>query len=130
MLNDIYIKHSFKINVVGLSIGIILLILSALGIFLGDLDFVKNSDFLQSFFDGLGYYIYWLFIAMITLSIGCGWMLGDQIMKLNKFNDLINTTSKATFVRNLNEIEDLGWKLGPKYMDVVQERKQKFRIRN
>ena len=130
MLNDLYIKYPFQINLIGLIIGVVLLILSALGIFLSDLEFVKNNEFLQSLYDGLGNYIFWLFIGMLGLTIACGWMFGDLVMKLQKFNKLMNTTSKATFVRNQNDIEELGWKLGPKYMDLVSERKRKFRIRN
>jgi len=91
---------------------------------------VKNNEFLQDIFKGLGNYIYWLFIGMIVLTIASGWIFGDLIISLNKFKKLIDTTSKATFVRNQNEIEELGWKLGPKYHVIVNERKRKFRIRD
>jgi hypothetical protein len=113
-----------------LIIGAIFLILSALGIFLGDNDTIKNNDFLQSFFDTLGNYIYWLFIIMLTLTVACAWLFGDLMLKLQKFNELIKTSSKATFVRKQNELEELAWKLGPKYWDMVIERKRKFKIRN
>ncbi len=110
-------------------IGLIFLLISALGIFLNHLDFVKENGFLQSIFDALGNYIYWLFIAMITLTIACGWIFVDLVLSRQKFDELVKTGSKAVFVRNFNELEDLAWKLGPKYMDIVYERKKKLRIK-
>jgi hypothetical protein len=94
------------------------------------MDVIKNNEALQSFFDYLGNYIYWLFLIMVTLTIACGWIFFDMMIKRQKFNDLIQTSSKATFVRNQNELEELAWKLGPRYMELLNERKRKFRIRN
>jgi len=119
-----------KITFIGFIISLIFLILSSIGIFFGEQDFVVKNEFLQNFFNGIGNWNYWLFIIAITLTIACGYIFGDLMLKLSKFNKLIKTTSKATFVRNQEEIETLAWKLGPKYMDIVDERKQKFRIRD
>jgi hypothetical protein len=130
VLKNIYRKYTIQIGLIGFIIGLVFLIISALGVFLIDYGFVKDSDFLQGFFDTIGNYIYWLFIGMVALTIAGGWIFIDLSMKLQKFNTLIKTTSKATFVRNQNEIEELAWRLGPKYMDEVSERKHKFRIRN
>ena len=128
-LKIFYRKYTIQIGLVGFIVGLIFLILSSLGLFIGELDFVKNNDFLQGFYDAIGNYIYWLFIGMLTLTIAGGWIAFDLVFKLKRFNRLITTTSKATFVRNQNEIEDLAWHLGPNYMDIVQDRKRKFRIR-
>jgi hypothetical protein len=130
VLEEIYRKYNFQLSVVGLIIGAIFLILSSLGIFLGGNDTIKGNDFLQSFFDLLGNYIYWLFIIMLTLTVACGWLFGDLVLKRQKFNELIKTSSKATFVRNQKELEELAWKLGPKYWDMLIERKHNFKIRN
>ena len=119
-----------QLSLIGFIIGLIFLIISGMGIFLGDLDFVKDNQFLNDFYDSIGDYNYWLFIGMVALTIAGGWIFVDAILKLQKFNKLIQTTSKATFVRNQNEIEELAWKLGPKYQDMVYERKRKFRIRS
>jgi hypothetical protein len=130
VLKTFYRKNAMLITLIGFIISLIFLILSSLGMFLGDLDFVKNNEFLQNFFDLLGNWIYWLFIIAIMFMIACGWIFGDLVLKLSKFNKLIKTTSKATFVRNQEEIETLAWKLGPKFIDIVDERKHDFKIRN
>ena len=129
MLKELYRKNVLLINLIGLIIGLIFLVLSSIGIFLSDMDFAKDNEFLQSFFDAMGNYIHWVFIGVITLTIACGWIFGDLMLKQQQFKKLIDTGSKAIFVRNLVELEELAWKLGPKYMDIVYERKKKFRIK-
>ena len=128
-LKNFYRKYAIQITLIGFIISLIFLILSSLGIFIGDLDVIKDNDFLQSFFNATGNWIYWLFIISITFTIACGWIFGDLVLKLSKFNNLIKTTSKATFVRNQEELELLAWKLGPNYLDILDERKHDFKIR-
>lgn len=130
MLKTFYRRFVIKITFIGFIVSLIFLILSGIGIFFGEHEFVLNNDFLNNFYNGIGNWNYWLFIIAITITVACGWIYGDLMLKLSKFNGLIKTTSKATFVRNQEEIETLAWKLGPKYMDIVDERKQKFRIRD
>ena len=119
-----------KISLIGLMVSLIFFIISGIGIFFSDQDFVRNNEMLTGFYNAIGNWNYWLFIITITLTIACGWIFFDLMLKLSKFKKLINTTSKATFVRNQDEIESLAWKLGPKYMDIVDECKQQFKIRN
>jgi hypothetical protein len=130
VLKTFYRRFVIKITFIGFIVSLIFLILSGIGIFFGEHEFVLNNDFLNNFYNGIGDWNYWLFIIAITITVACGWIYGDLMLKLSKFNGLIKTTSKATFVRNQEEIETLAWKLGPKYMDIVDERKQKFRIRD
>lgn len=119
-----------QLTLIGFIVSLLFLILSSLGIFFSDYDFVKDNEFLQNFFNSIGNWNYWLFIIVITLTIACGWIYGDLMLKLSKFKELMKTTSKATFVRNQEEIETLAWKLGPKYIDIVTDRKTEFKIRN
>ncbi len=130
MLTDIYRKYKLQLSIIGLIFGLIFLLLSTFRIFFNDLDMVKNNNTLQEFYKTLGNYIYWLFIIMLTLTIAAAWIFGDLMIKLKKFDNLIKSDSKATFVRNQNELEELAWSLGPKYLDILNERKRKFRIRN
>ena len=118
-----------RLSLIGLIIGLIFFFISMTGIFLNDMDFVKKNDFLQGYLDAVGNYNYWIFMLMLVLIIGAGWIFGDLFLSLQKFKNLMNTTSKATFVRNLNEIEELAWKLGPIYIEMVAERKHEFRIK-
>lgn len=125
-----YRKYVLQITLIGLIVNLIFFIISSLGIFMGDQEVVKNNTFFKDFFNAIGNWNYWLFIITITLVIACGWIFGDLMLKLSKFNNLVKTTSKAIFVRNQEEIESLAWKLGPKYLDTVDERKHRFRIKN
>jgi hypothetical protein len=129
MLMELYREHSMKINLIGVIVGAIFTVLSILGVFFGDFDFIKNNDGLTGFFDFIGNYIYWLFILALGVLIICAWLLSDMILKLKKFNKLIDTNSKAVFVRHQNEIEELAWKLGTKYLEIVADRKRELRIR-
>lgn len=129
MITELYRKYVLEISFIGLIFGSIFLALSTVGVFLENYDFVKDSAFLKGFLDTLGNYKYWLFIIALCVTIACGWIFGDLILKLKKFNSLIKTESKATFVRNQNELEELAWKLGPKYSKILNKRKRKFRIR-
>ena len=129
-MKTFYRRFVLNISLIGFIISLIFLILSTLGIFFGDHESVTSNEFLTNFYNSIGNWNLWLFIIAITFTLICGWIFIDLILKRSKFNKLIQTTSKATFVRNQEEIEELAWKLGPKYMDLVDERKQKFRIRN
>ena len=93
MLMELYREHSIKINLIGLIVGAILTVISILGVFFGDFDIIKNNDALIGFFDFIGDYIYWLFIIAIGLLIICAWLFGDLILKLKKFNHLIDTNN-------------------------------------
>ena len=128
-LKNFYRDYSMQITLIGFLVSLIFLILSSFGIFFSDYDFVKDNEFLQDFFNSIGNWNYWLFIVVITLTIACGWVYGDLMLKVSKFKELMKTTSKATFVRNQEEIETLAWKLGPKYIDIVTDRKAEFKIR-
>ena len=129
MIMDFYREQAIKLNLIGLIIGAVLTLLSTIGVFFPNEDFVKNSDPLKGFFEYIGNYVYWLFIIALGLLITCGWLFGDLILKLNKFKELIDTNSKSNFVRHQNELEDLAWKLGSKYWDMLVEKKKEFKIR-
>ena len=126
---DFYREHAIKLNLIGLIIGAVLTVLSTIGVFFPNEEFVKNSDQLDGFFEYIGDYVYWLFIIALGLLIMCAWLFGDLILKLNRFKELIATNSKSNFVRHQNELEDLAWKLGPKYWDILVDKKKEFKIR-
>jgi hypothetical protein len=129
MLMELYKEHSIKFNLIGVIVGAIFTVLSILGVFLADIDFVKDNGALTGFFDFVGNFIYWLFIIALGVLIISAWLFSDLILKLKKFNQLIDTNSKAVFVRHQNEIEELAWKLGNKYLEIVVERKKELKIR-
>ncbi len=126
---EFYKKYAIALNLIGLIFGAVFTLLSTIGIFFPEEDFVKNSDPLTEFFKVLGNYIYWLFMIALGILLICAWLFGDIILSKKKFDKLIVINSKAIFVRNQNEIEELAWKLGPKFVDLVIEKKKEFKIK-
>jgi uncharacterized protein DUF3198 len=74
-------------------------------------------------------------IAWMTLGIGgivmiAGWLyFSDHNKNFKKFNELIITDSKAQFVRNIDEIEDLAIQLGPDFEKQVIDKRKEFNVK-
>ena len=49
--------------------------------------------------------------------------------KRSKFEELIDTDSKAEFIKTLDDLEYVAYQLGPKYEERVWDRKQSFKIK-
>ena len=70
----------------------------------------------------------WLVIAAPIGLIVCVWWYYDYIKKTRELAELIDTPSKAKFVRNLDDIEYLAWSLPKRYENRVLEKKREFKI--
>ena len=74
-------------------------------------------------------------VAWMTLGIGgivmiAGWLyFSDHNKNFKKFNELIITDSKAQFVRNIDEIEDLAIQLGPDFEKQVINKRKEFNVK-
>jgi len=74
-------------------------------------------------------------MAWLTLGIGgvimiAGWLYyHDHAKNFKRFKELMETDSKAQFVRNIDEIEDLAMQLGPDFEKEVVERRKEYRIK-
>lgn len=114
--------------------GISLLIVSSLasllglvGIFAGDNPegiFNIFHDLLVSI-DG---WIYWLALIGILVLVGTIWWDLDYFFKTRKLKNLIDTSSKAKFLKSLDDIEYLAWRLPKKYKNMVVEKKIELKI--
>ena len=73
--------------------------------------------------------------AWISFGIGgiimiAGWLyFHDHNKNFKRFNELIETASKANFVRNIDEIEDLAIQLGPDFEKQVIEKRKEFNVK-
>lgn len=67
-------------------------------------------------------------MAILLLTAGILWMIG-YLSKVQKFYDLIDETSKSAFLKKLDDIEYLAWRLPSKYEDVLAEKKKELKIR-
>jgi len=70
----------------------------------------------------------WLVVAAPIGLIICVWWFYDYVKKIRELAALIDTPSKAKFVRNLDDIEYLAWSLPQRYEDVVLKKKREFKL--
>lgn len=75
-----------------------------------------------------GDWVAWLVVAGPIGLIVCGWWLYDFVRKTRELAELIDTPSKAKFVRNLDEIDYLAWSLPQRYEDIVIAKKKELKI--
>lgn len=113
---------------------ITLLILFSLMSLIGILGAVTNNHptgFWSTFQDlvaPFGNWVYWMALAgPIGLMFSLWWVV-DFIIKIRKLKDMINTESKAKFIKNQDDIEYIAWRLPKKYKILVARKKVELRI--
>jgi H+/Cl- antiporter ClcA len=85
-------------------------------------------SFLQDLSDPFGRWVTWIVVAAPIGLIVCAWWYYDYVKKIRELAELIDTPSKAKFVRNLDDIEYLAWSLPQRYEDKVLTKKKDFKI--
>lgn len=85
-------------------------------------------DFLGSLSNPLGEWATWIVVAAPIGLIVCIWWYYDYVRKTRELAKLIDTPSKAKFVRNLDDIEYLAWSLPQKFEDKVIKKKKELKI--
>lgn len=93
--------------------------------------FFENSlpsylSFLKDLTEPAGSWAYW-FVAIGPIGLVVSiWWLYDYVKKTRELADLIDTPSRAKFVRNLDDIEYLAWSLPRRYEKQVIQKKKDF----
>jgi hypothetical protein len=72
---------------------------------------------------------YWLLIAGLILAISGGLWLWRFLSTLSKFRRLLATRSKSDFIKNLDDIEYMAWKLPSKYQRELEVKKSELKIK-
>jgi type VI protein secretion system component VasK len=86
-------------------------------------------DLLGYRFKTVGTWGYWILaIGAILLLIGVIWFWIYAANK-RKFKKLMEEQSKAAFVKNLDDVEYLAWRLPMKFEERLLEKKKQFGIR-
>jgi hypothetical protein len=83
----------------------------------------------KDFVNYIGNWKYWIIIISIILLLISIYLIYTYNKNLKKFKELMDTDSKAIFVRNIEEIEYLAYELGPAFEDQVDEKKQDLKIK-
>lgn len=124
-LKRFFTTYTLQFGFILFILGIILTILGFFGVFYYD----NSPDFLKRAIDSVGDWKYWCILIGPVLIIAGGWYFFDNINKRKEFKDLIETTSKAKFIRNLDRVEFLAWKLTPGHQNSLIEKKNEFHIK-
>lgn len=116
-------------------LGIILTIIGIYGAFIFDPDVDPDAKgapprFIINTMKAVGDWIYWCVLAGPLIFIAGAWYFFDNIGKRKEFKELIDTTSKAKFIRNLDRIEFLAWKLSMNHQKQLLDKKKEFHIKN
>ncbi len=63
------------------------------------------------------------------ILIAGGWYFFDNLRKRKEFKELMETTSKAKFIRNMDRAEFLAWKLTMDHQKQLMDKKKEFHIK-
>lgn len=77
----------------------------------------------------LGNWLYWVIAISFSLTILFFYYLYRYTNDSKKFYNLINGSSKQTFVKNLKELEIISSRLGPSYVKELEKAKYKWNMR-
>jgi hypothetical protein len=88
----------------------------------------KVLGFLGELADPFGQWVAYLVVVGPIGLVICLWWLYDYVRKTRELASLIDTSSRAKFVRNLDDIEYLGWALPQRFEDKVLKKKKEFKL--
>ncbi|MGC2035086.1 MAG: DUF3198 domain-containing protein [Thermoplasmata archaeon] len=125
-------KYRYAIAIVIFAVGILLTAL-AIGDFT-PISSVQPFPTINSFTDhsnngsGVNYNLAFVVAGPIIIIVGA-YMVGAYFVARRRFEHLMETKSKAEFLRNLPEVEDLLWDLTPEDEIRYEDKKAELRIR-
>ena len=128
-IRDWFRKNRFGVSVLVLAVGVFLTLLAA-----GDLTGLST---LQPFIaintvtaapNGANYNLAFVVIGPIVSIVGAV-LVGGYLLSRRRFEHLMQTKSKAEFLRNLDKIEELLWDLTPADEQRYLDKRAEFRLR-
>lgn len=110
------VQHVMPLSLACLVVGAIMTVVGALALW-------------KSYLGGLNSWGFWIaLIGGIVLLVGIVWF-GTYRANVKKFNKLMEEKSKAAFVKNLDDIEYLAWRLPLSYEDRLRAKKKDFGVK-
>lgn len=107
------------------------MIIGLIGVYLnmGDDNHLPSAlSFLEDLATPFGDWVAWLAAIGPIAFIVCIWWFYDYIKKTRELAELIDTPSKAKFVRNMDDIDYLAWSLPQRFEDKVLAKKREFKL--
>lgn len=111
--------------VIGIVTGLPAVILSVLSLLHSEGD----SGIIKWAYDLIGNWAFWLILIGFILLIPGIYYLAVFYKQLKEFKGLMKTDSKAMFIKNQDRVEELAWRLHPKYEKMVIQKKEKLKVK-
>jgi hypothetical protein len=73
-----------------------------------------------------GNWMYWIFIASLIGVIIFIYLYLKFLSDAKKFTDIISGSSKQNFIKNLKDLEQIAYKLGPAFEEKLREAKSRW----
>jgi Protein of unknown function (DUF3198). len=83
----------------------------------------------QSFLNSIGYWAYYIFVLSLAGLLYFAYLLAVTVTQRRKFEELIYTDSKATFVKNAKDLDIISKKLGPSFRARYEVKKDQLRVK-
>jgi len=109
----------------GIIFGIPMIVLSSLSLAFSE----GNIDMFQWANDLIGNWGFWVILLGFFLLVPGAYYLAVFVKQVREFNRLMETDSKQMFIKNQDRIEELAWRLHPKYEKLVIEKKLKLKVK-
>lgn len=127
MKNELLVEYRAELSA-------FLLIIFGLAAFIGIIGTItgENPTGDLAIFHGVvaifGGWVYWLaLIGFVGFLIVLWWAI-DYVLKVRKLKELIDTESKAKFIKNMDDIDYAAWRLPQKYKTMVSQKKVELKI--
>ncbi len=117
----------FKIPISLVMIALTLLLFVILSVYYFSLSTLP-TDF-QHFVSTLGNWSYYIFVLSLVGLLYFAYILVSTDIDRRKFEELMNSDSKATFTKNTRDLETVSRKLGPSFVRRFKQKKDQLRIK-
>jgi hypothetical protein len=121
-----YKEFKIPISLVMIAITLFLFIVTVADLFYGLNSLPLN---LQTFITEIGYWRDYVFILSLVGLLYFIYLFLTTVVQRRKFEELIYTDSKATFVKNARELDIISLKLGPTYRKRYEEKKSQLKVK-
>lgn len=116
MSKPLTVQHAPAISMALLAAGAVILVVGLL-------------DLLGDYFLEVGPWGFWLVgIGAVMMAIGIAWFASYRI-NVRKFNKLMEEKSKAAFVKRLDDVEYLAWRLPMGFEERLAVKKKDFGVK-
>jgi hypothetical protein len=128
-LKRFFSVYTLQLGFIIFILGIGMTLIGILGMFAYDYLVESEIDYMVNIIDSVGDWVIWCVLVGPIVLIAGLWYFYDDISKRREFKELMDTTSKAKFIRNLDRVEFLAWKLTPNHQTQLAKKKRKLNIK-